>query len=86
LEAVVSMLSRHIHALGDHLIRGLHKVGIGLVGSRVRAHRSHIYVLDVPTDEWLQYVADKNVRASPEREAVASRSACLTVSRTPRGS
>jgi cysteine desulfurase / selenocysteine lyase len=66
----VGAINRHVLDLGDHLIRGLDRVGIGLVGPRVRSHRSHIYVLDVPTDEWLQYFADNNVRASPERDGV----------------
>ena len=60
----------HVLGLGDHLIDHLDKLGIRLVGPRSRAHRSHIYVLDLPDEGWLEYFTSQNVRVSPERDGI----------------
>ena len=46
------------------------ELGVCLIGPRTRTHRSHIYVLDLPAEEWLQYFADQKVRVSPERDGI----------------
>jgi cysteine desulfurase/selenocysteine lyase len=71
IEAIgVETIHRHVLDLGDRLIRHLDDLGIGLVGPRARAHRAHIYVLDLPADEWLAYLAQEGVRVSPERDGI----------------
>jgi cysteine desulfurase/selenocysteine lyase len=60
----------HVLALGDHLIARLDALGIRLVGPRSREHRSHIYVLDLPGEGWLEYFTSQNVRVSPERDGI----------------
>ncbi len=66
----VKKISTHILDLGDYLIQRLDEQGIRLVGPRSRAHRSHIYVLDLPGAGWLEYLAGENVRVSPERDGI----------------
>jgi selenocysteine lyase/cysteine desulfurase len=66
----IAAINAHVLDLGDHLIGCLDRLGIGIVGPRSRAHRSHIYVLDLPGEGWLQYLADQNVRVSPERDGI----------------
>jgi len=63
-------IQQHMRALGDHLITELDALGIALVGPRERAHRAHIYVLRLPVDEWCDYLAQQQVRVSPERGGV----------------
>lgn len=60
----------HVLELGDHLIAGLDKLGVKLVGPRERSQRAHIYVLDIPTAEWTDYFSQNQVRISPERGGV----------------
>jgi selenocysteine lyase/cysteine desulfurase len=60
-------IERHVLDLGDHLIACMDELGVGLIGPRARELRSHVYVLDLPVDTWLQYLRDRNVRLSPER-------------------
>ncbi len=56
---------------GDRLIERIDELGIRLVGPRARAERSpHIYVLDLPAQEWLDYLASRQVRVSPERDGI----------------
>ena len=66
----VSKITEHVLDLGDHLIRLLDELGVSLVGPRARAHRSHIYVLALPANEWLEYFVDQKVRVSPERDGI----------------
>jgi cysteine desulfurase/selenocysteine lyase len=66
----VDAINRHVLDLGDRLIQHLDDLAIGLVGPRTRQHRSHIYVLDLPADEWLPYFVDEKVRVSPERDGI----------------
>lgn len=66
----VDRITEHVLDLGDDLIRRLDELGVGLVGPRAREHRSHIYVLDLPVDEWLEYFISQRVRASPERDGI----------------
>jgi selenocysteine lyase/cysteine desulfurase len=66
----VAAINAHVLDLGDYLIRRLDELGIRLVGPRSRAHRSHIYVLDLPGDGWCSYFAGQNVRISPERDGI----------------
>ncbi|ABL69180.1 MULTISPECIES: aminotransferase class V-fold PLP-dependent enzyme [Paracoccus] len=72
LDAIgVAEIQEHCHALGDRLIAGLDRLGVGLVGPRARAHRApHIYVAALPAAEWLPYFAEQNIRLSPERDGV----------------
>ena len=44
--------------------------GVRIVGPRSRDHRSHIYVLDLPGEGWLEYFAHNQVRVSPERDGI----------------
>lgn len=66
----VGNIEEHVLDLGDHLIERTDAMKIRLVGPRTRAHRSHIYVLDLPGDGWLEYFASNNVRVSPERDGI----------------
>jgi selenocysteine lyase/cysteine desulfurase len=43
---------------------------VGLAGPRARARRAHIYVLDLPPEQWVGYLAQQGVRVSPERDGV----------------
>jgi selenocysteine lyase/cysteine desulfurase len=66
-----SAIEAHLYDLGDRLIERIDDLGIRLVGPRNRADRSpHIYVLDLPADEWAGYLAGRNVRVSPERDGI----------------
>lgn len=66
-----STIEAHLHDLGDRLIERMDDLGVRLVGPRARADRSpHIYVLDLPADEWADYLASRNVRVSPERDGI----------------
>ncbi len=67
----VSAIEAHLYDLGDRLIERIDELGIRLVGPRARAERSpHIYVLDLPAQEWLDYLASRQVRVSPERDGI----------------
>ena len=66
----VAAIYEHVLGLGDHLIAHLDKLGIRLVGPRTRKHRTHIYVLDLPGEGWLEYLTSQNVRVSPERDGI----------------
>ncbi|MBR0832923.1 aminotransferase class V-fold PLP-dependent enzyme [Bradyrhizobium manausense] len=64
-------IEAHLYDLGDRLIERIDDLGIRLVGPRDRADRSpHIYVLDLPADEWADYLASRQVRVSPERDGI----------------
>ncbi|MHA7685035.1 aminotransferase class V-fold PLP-dependent enzyme [Cupriavidus sp. PET2-C1] len=66
----VAKIEEHVLSLGDRLIGHLDELGIRLVGPRTRQHRTHIYVLDLPVDEWVDYLARNQVRVSPERDGI----------------
>lgn len=66
----VENIESHVLALGDRLIKHMDEQGIRLVGPRTRENRAHIYVLDLPVDEWLDYFAQHQVRVSPERDGI----------------
>ena len=67
----LSAIEAHLYDLGDRLIERMDDLGIRLVGPRGRADRSpHIYVLDLPADDWAGYLASRNVRVSPERDGI----------------
>lgn len=68
--AGVEAIYRHVLDLGDRLIGHLDALGVDLVGPRTRAHRSHIYVLALPAEEWLPYFTEEKVRVSPERDGI----------------
>ena len=71
IEAIgVETIYSHVLDLGDRLIQHLDDLGVRLVGPRARAHRSHIYVLDLPAEAWVKYLAEENVRVSPERDGI----------------
>lgn len=67
----LSAIEAHLYDLGDRLIERIDDLGIRLVGPRARADRSpHIYVLDLPAEEWADYLASRQVRVSPERDGI----------------
>lgn len=68
--AGVATIEEHVLSLGDRLIPQLDELGIRLVGPRDRAGRAHIYVLDLPTSEWMAYFDSHGVRVSPERGGI----------------
>jgi cysteine desulfurase/selenocysteine lyase len=63
-------ITHHVLDLGDRLLDHLDEMGIGLVGPRARARRSHILVLDLPVADWVRYLESENVRVSPERGGI----------------
>lgn len=67
----LSAIEAHLYDLGDRLIERIDDLGIRLVGPRNRADRSpHIYVLDLPAEQWADYLASRQVRVSPERDGI----------------
>ena len=66
----VANIAEHVLDLGDHLISRMDELGIRIVGPRTRKNRSHIYVLDLPGEEWPEYFDSNNVRISPERDGI----------------
>lgn len=66
----IANIERHVLALGDRLIDRMDALGVGLAGPRARARRAHIYVLDLPPEQWVGYLAQQGVRVSPERDGV----------------
>ena len=68
--AGLANITRHVLDLGERLLSHLDEMGIGVVGPRDRSHRSHILVLDLPTEDWLRYLETENVRVSPERGGI----------------
>jgi len=66
----VENIANHVLDLGDCLIDHMDRQGIRVVGPRQRDYRSHIYVLDLPGEGWLDYLASNQVRASPERDGI----------------
>jgi selenocysteine lyase/cysteine desulfurase len=66
----VENISGHVLDLGDLLISSMDQLGVRIVGPRARQHRSHIHVLALPAAEWIEYLASRHVRASPERDGV----------------
>jgi selenocysteine lyase/cysteine desulfurase len=71
IEAIgVETIYSHVLDLGDRLIQHLDDLGVRLVGPRTRTCRSHIYVLDLPAEAWVGYLAEEKVRVSPERDGI----------------
>jgi cysteine desulfurase/selenocysteine lyase len=66
----VDNISNHVLDLGDQLIEHLDRLGIALIGPRARDRRSHIYVLALPGEGWVEYFAANQVRVSPERDGI----------------
>ncbi|NNM70873.1 aminotransferase class V-fold PLP-dependent enzyme [Enterovirga aerilata] len=67
----VANIEAHLYDLGDYLIGHLDELGVRLVGPRDRSLRSpHIYVLDLPGEGWAEYLAEEQVRVSPERDGI----------------
>jgi selenocysteine lyase/cysteine desulfurase len=66
----VENIANHVLDLGDRLIDHMDRQGIRIVGPRARQHRSHIYVLALPGDGWVEYFASHQVRVSPERDGI----------------
>jgi selenocysteine lyase/cysteine desulfurase len=66
----IGAIEEHVLRLGDRLIEHLDNQGIRLVGPRTRKNRAHIYVLDLPVAEWVDYLAQNQVRVSPERDGI----------------
>ncbi len=69
-EVGVANVEKHVLALGDRLIAHLDELSIALVGPRARSQRAHIYLLELPVDEWQQYFTQSHVRVSPERGGI----------------
>lgn len=66
----VGNIEQHVLDLGDRLIEHMDAQGIRLVGPRTRRNRSHIYVVDLPASEWADFLAQSQVRVSPERDGI----------------
>jgi cysteine desulfurase/selenocysteine lyase len=66
----VDRISGHVLDLGDCLIAHMDRLGIGIVGPRTRVQRSHIYVLNLPGQIWLDYLASKAVRVSRQQGGI----------------
>lgn len=66
----VENVEQHVLDLGDRLIAHMDRLKVRIVGPRERAHRAHIYVLDLQGNDWLDYFAANNVRVSPERDGI----------------
>lgn len=67
----IEKIEAHCFELGDRLIAGLDELDIKLVGPRARKDRApHIYVAALPAEDWVDYLASKNVRVSPERDGI----------------
>lgn len=78
LDAALALIERlgmdnveeHVLRLGDRLIQRMDEQGVRLVGPRTRNNRAHIYVLDLPVNEWMDYLTRNHVRVSPERDGI----------------
>ena len=66
----VEQIAEHVLRLGDRLIAHLDDLGVRLVGPRERERRAHIYVLDLPGQGWLEYLAANEVRVSRVRGGI----------------
>jgi len=66
----VANIAEHVLDLGDHLISHMDELGIRIVGPRTRKSRSHIYVMDLPGEGWLECFASNQIRVSPERDGI----------------
>lgn len=66
----VPRIQEHVRQLGDRLMAHMDEIGVALVGPRGREQRAHIYVLDLPANDWLAYFADHRIRVSPERDGI----------------
>lgn len=67
----IENIAGHCFDLGDYLIERLDDLNVGLVGPRARQHRApHIYVIALPTAEWLDYFTQNGIRVSPERDGI----------------
>ncbi|MDR5756075.1 aminotransferase class V-fold PLP-dependent enzyme [Caballeronia sp. LZ035] len=66
----VANIQKHVSELGDQLISQLDELDVAVVGPRDRGQRNHIYVLDLPVQQWADYFARNDVRVSPERGGI----------------
>jgi cysteine desulfurase / selenocysteine lyase len=66
----VAAIQNHVQALGDLLLERLNVLGVSVVGPRERGLRNHIYVLELPVEQWAEYFAHNDVRVSPERGGI----------------
>jgi selenocysteine lyase/cysteine desulfurase len=66
----VDNIARHVLDLGDRLIAHLDRLGVRLLGPREREQRSHILVLDLPSERWLDYLGARSVRVSQQRGGI----------------
>lgn len=66
----VANIAEHVLDLGEVLLGHMDRLGVRVVGPRTRERRSHIYVLALPIKPWIDYLASRSVRASPERDGV----------------
>ncbi|WMY10976.1 aminotransferase class V-fold PLP-dependent enzyme [Paraburkholderia phenoliruptrix] len=66
----VAEIQKHVMALGDRLLGHLDALGIAVVGPREAGRRNHIYVLQLPVEQWADYFSRNNVRVSPERGGI----------------
>lgn len=66
----VANIQKHVLELGDLLLNKLDELGVSVVGPRERGQRSHIYVLQLPVEDWADYFARNDVRVSPERGGI----------------
>ncbi len=73
----VDAIQGHVLELGDYLIEQIDGFGVALVGPRDRANRSHIYVLALPADVWVDELAKSNIRVSPERDGIRISFGCF---------
>ncbi|XVN20089.1 aminotransferase class V-fold PLP-dependent enzyme [Pseudomonas corrugata] len=69
-EIGVANIETHVLNLGDQLIELCNELGVEIVGPTDRAHRSHIYVLDLKHPDWAAFFSDENVRLSPVRDGI----------------
>jgi selenocysteine lyase/cysteine desulfurase len=70
LRAGVANIEQHVLNLGDRLIAKLNPLGVKLIGPTDRGRRAHIYVMDLPVQEWMDYFTQQQVRVSPERGGI----------------
>lgn len=66
----IAQVEQHVLTLGDRLVAGLDRLGIGLLGPADRHRRSHILVLDMVAAQWMDFLAAQNVRVSQQRGGV----------------
>ncbi|HEY0201982.1 MAG TPA: aminotransferase class V-fold PLP-dependent enzyme [Burkholderiaceae bacterium] len=66
----VENIAQHVMDLSDRLVAHLDRLGVRLIGPHARARRSHLLVLDLPSERWLDYFQAMGVRVSPQRGGI----------------